>query len=136
MNNQKGLALWHQFVNNRDTSRLDDLIADDAILHSPVVWTPQKGKKIVNIYLTAAASIIANKHFKYVREVTNKEHSILEFSTVIEGVTVEGVDMLTFDEEGKLQDIKVMLRPLKGIQIVHQKMGEFLERMKKQLGTL
>ncbi len=131
MNTKKGLSLWHQFVSNRDTSRLGDLIADDAVLHSPVVWTPQKGKKIVSVYLTAAASIIANDHFKYVREVTNNEHSILEFATIIDGVTVEGVDMLTFDKEGKLINIKVMIRPLKAIQMVHQKMGEFLERMKK-----
>ncbi len=135
MDNKKELALWHQFVSNRDTSRLGDLIADDAVLHSPVVWTPQKGKKIVSIYLIAAASIIANDHFKYVREVSNNEHSILEFTTVIDGVTVEGVDMLTFDSEGKLKDIKVMVRPLKAIQVVHQKMGEFLEHMKKQLGN-
>ncbi len=131
MNNQKGLALWHQFVSNRDVSGLGELIADDAVLHSPVVWTPQKGKKIVGIYLTAAASIIANEHFKYVREVSSDEHSILEFTTEINGVTVEGVDMLTFDQDGKLKDIKVMIRPLKAIQVVHQKMGEFLERMQK-----
>lgn len=131
MSNKKGLALWHEFVEQRNVSRLGDLIADDAILHSPVVWTPQKGKMIVSMYLTAAASIIANDHFKYVREITNDEHGILEFTTVIDGVTVEGVDMLTFDEEGKLKDIKVMVRPLKAMQIVHQKMGEFLEQMKK-----
>ncbi|WP_109301958.1 nuclear transport factor 2 family protein [Aquimarina sp. AU474] len=132
MNNSKGLALWHQFVDHRDFSKLDQLIADEAVLHSPVVWTPQKGKNIVSIYLVAAGNIIANEHFKYVREVTNEEHSILEFTTKIDDVTVEGVDMLTFDEEGKLKDIKVMIRPLKGIQKVHQKMGEFLEGMKKR----
>ena len=131
MNTKKGLGLWHQFVEQRDISRLGDLIAEDAVLHSPVVWTPQKGKAMVSMYLTAAASIIANEHFKYVREVTNDQHSILEFTTIIDKVTVEGVDMLTFDNEGKLKDIKVMIRPLKAIQVVHQKMGEFLEQMKK-----
>lgn len=132
MNSDKGLALWHQFVKNREVDQLKNLIADDAVLHSPVVWTPQQGKRIVSIYLTAAASIIANEHFKYVREVSNNEHSILEFTTNIDGITVEGVDMLTFNTEGKLKDIKVMIRPLKAIQIVHQKMGEFLNRMKKE----
>ncbi|GAA4272218.1 nuclear transport factor 2 family protein [Aquimarina gracilis] len=131
MTHQEGLAMWHQFVAQRNVSQLGDLIADDAVLHSPVVWTPQIGKTIVCIYLTAAASIIANEHFKYVREVTNNEHSILEFTTIIDGVTVEGVDMLTFDNQGKLKDIKVMVRPLKAIQVVHKKMGEFLEQMKK-----
>ncbi|SHI93415.1 nuclear transport factor 2 family protein [Aquimarina spongiae] len=126
MATSQGLALWHQFVEERNTAGLDQLIADDAVLHSPVVWTPQKGKMIVSLYLTAAATIIATPHFKYVREITNSEHAILEFVTEIDGITVEGVDMLTFDDEGKLKDIKVMIRPLKAIQIVHQKMGEFL----------
>ncbi len=131
MNNTNGLALWHQFVTERNTANLGELIADDAVLYSPVVWTPQKGKFIVSMYLTAAASIIANEHFKYVREVTNDEHSILEFTTEIDGVTIEGVDMLTFNQEGKLEAIKVMVRPLKAMQVVHKKMGEFLEQMKK-----
>ena len=131
MNQSKGLTLWHQFVENRDPTHLDDFIADNATLHSPVVWTPQKGKKIVIIYLIAACEIIANEHFKYIREVSNDEHTMLEFSTVIDGVSVEGVDMLTFDSEGKLLDIKVMIRPLQAVNIVHQKMGEFLAKMKK-----
>lgn len=126
MNTLKGLELWHHFVENRDPTQLDDFIADDAVLHSPVVWTPQRGKKIVTLYLVAACSILANEHFTYVREVTNDEHAILEFATVIDGVSIEGVDMLTFSPQGKLQDIKVMIRPLKAIQIVHQKMGELL----------
>ncbi len=131
MNNQKGLALWHQFLKERDFSKLDDLIAEDAILYSPVVWTPQKGKTMVSMYLFAAGNMIANKHFKYVKEVTNDQHSILEFTTLIDEITVEGVDILTFNEEGKLKEIKVMVRPLKAMQMVHQKMGEFLEQMKK-----
>ncbi|TSE04248.1 nuclear transport factor 2 family protein [Aquimarina algiphila] len=131
MSTSTGLSQWHQFVRNRDFAALESLIADDAVLHSPVVWTPQKGKKIVCMYLIAAGNIIANDHFQYVREITNGLHSILEFTTVIDGVIVEGVDMLTFDKDGKLADIKVMIRPLKAIQIVHQKMGEFLENMKK-----
>ncbi|MDY8138736.1 nuclear transport factor 2 family protein [Aquimarina sp. 2201CG5-10] len=130
MNQTEGLTLWHQFVENRDFSRLDDFIAEDAVLHSPVVWTPQKGKQIVSMYLIAAGNIIANKHFKYVREISNNQHTILEFATEIDGISVEGVDMLTFNDEGKLIDIKVMVRPLKALNIVHQKMGEFLMKMK------
>ncbi len=131
MNTANGLTLWHQFVSKRDFSGLDELIADEAVLHSPVVWTPQKGKMIVSMYLIAAGNIIANQDFKYVRELVNNEHCILEFTTIIDGITVEGVDMLTFNEQGKLVAIKVMVRPLKAMQIVHQKMGEFLETMKK-----
>ncbi|MBQ4820152.1 nuclear transport factor 2 family protein [Aquimarina sp. MMG016] len=130
MSNSKGLALWHQFVENRDTTKLDDLIADKAVLYSPVVWTPLQGKNIVSTYLIAACKIIATEDFTYVREVADHEHAILEFSTVIDGISVEGVDMLQFNDQGKLTEIKVMVRPLKAMNIVHQKMGEFLAKMK------
>ncbi|MFD0861246.1 nuclear transport factor 2 family protein [Sungkyunkwania multivorans] len=125
-----GLALWHQFLSDRDFSKLDELIAEDAVMHSPVVWTPQKGKKIVSMYLIAAGNIIANDHFQCVREVCEGNNAFLEFKTEIDGITVEGIDMITFNDEGKLQDIKVMVRPLKAVNIVHQKMGEFLMKMK------
>ncbi|TYQ00322.1 hypothetical protein C7447_101934 [Tenacibaculum adriaticum] len=130
MSTSKGLIKWHEFVKTRNTSNLDEFIDDNAVLYSPVVWTPVEGKFMVTMYLMAAAKIIANDHFKYVREVVDKENAILEFATEIDGITVEGVDMVTFTDEGKLKEIKVMIRPLKAVNIVHQKMGEYLEKMK------
>ena len=131
MNQSKGLRTWHQFIKNRDLSLLDDFLADDAILYSPVVFTSIEGKFFVKMYLMAAEQIIANESFEYVNEVSKDNYSVLEFKTKIDGVIVEGIDMITFDDEGKLKSLKVMVRPLKAMNIVHQKMGEFLQKMNK-----
>ncbi len=130
MSTIKGLTIWHDFVKNRSTDGLDDFIDDDAILYSPVVFKPIEGKFMVTMYLIAASEIIANDNFEYVREVCDEENAMLEFVTEIDGITVEGVDMIKFTDKGKLKEIKVMLRPLKAVNIVHQKMGEYLEKMK------
>lgn len=128
----KGLALWHQFVASKDGQLLKDFLAKEVVFHSPVVWTPQQGKEIVKMYLIAAGQIIANDDFEYVKELSNANYTVLEFKTIIDGVSIEGVDILTFNEENKLVDLKVMIRPLKAVQIVHQKMGEFLLKMKEK----
>ncbi len=128
MNQSHGLQTWHEFITTRDLSLLDDFLADDVVLYSPVVFTPVEGKFFVKMYLMAAEQIIANKTFEYVSEISKDNYVVLEFKTEIEGITVEGVDMITFTEAGKLKSLKVMVRPLKAMQIVHQKMGELLEK--------
>ncbi len=130
MSKVEGLALWHQFVESKNVLLLDDLVAEEVIFHSPVVWTPQKGKDIVKMYLIAAGQLIANTNFEYVREISNANFTVLEFKTSIDGISIEGVDLLTFNKENKLVDIKVMIRPLKAVHIIHQKMGEFLSKIK------
>lgn len=129
MSTLNGLETWHNFVKTRNIEDLDDFIDDEVILYSPVVFTPIEGKFMVMMYLIAASQIIANDKFEYVREVFDKENGVLEFITKIDGITVEGVDMVRFTEEGKLKELKVMLRPLKAVNIVHQKMGEYIEKM-------
>ena len=129
MNQSKGLKTWHQFIGDRDVSLLDDFLDDDVVLYSPVVFTPVKGKFFVKMYLMAAEQVIANNNFEYVSEISQNNATVLEFKTKIEDITVEGVDIITFSEEGKLKALKVMVRPLKAMTIVHQKMGEFLEKM-------
>ena len=129
MNTLKGLNTWHNFVKNKNHENLSNFIDDNAVLYSPVVFKPIKGGFMVGMYLMAAAEIIGNSSFKYVREICDSENAILEFKTEINGITVEGVDMLKFTKEGKLKEIKVMIRPLKAVNIVHQKMGEYLEKM-------
>lgn len=126
---KKGLESWHQFIQTRDLSKLDEFLADDVILYSPVVFTPIEGKFFVKMYLMAAEQIIANKHFEYVRELSSDHDAFLEFKTTIDDITVEGIDMIHFNEQGQVQSLKVMLRPLKAVNKVHQKMGEFLEKM-------
>ncbi len=129
MSTLKGLDTWHDFVINKNYENLSDFIDDDAILYSPIVFKPIEGSFMVGMYLMAAAEIIGNGSFKYVREVCDTENAILEFETEINGNTVEGVDMIKFTTEGKLKEIKVMIRPLKAVNIVHEKMGEYLQKM-------
>jgi len=130
MQNLVGLDTWHKFVNERNIHELNSFISDDVTLFSPVVFKPIKGKFMVTMYLQAAAEIIANDNFKYVREVVDKQNAILEFETEINGLSVNGVDMLQFTKDGKLKEIKVMIRPIKGVNVVHQKMAEYLEKIK------
>ena len=129
MKTLNGLDTWHKFLKTRNNEGLNNFIADDAVLYSPVVFTPVEGKFMVTMYLMAASEIIGNKNFKYVREVCDSDNALLEFETEIDGISVNGIDMIKFTEDGKLQEIKVMIRPLKGVNIVHQKMGEYLQKM-------
>jgi hypothetical protein len=123
-----GLDTWHQFVKNSNHDKLVDFIDENAVLYSPIVYKPIKGSFMVGMYLMAAAKIIANPNFKYEREICDTENAFLEFTTEIDGISVEGIDMIKFTKEGKLKEIKVMIRPLKAIHIVHQKMGEYLQK--------
>ncbi|ARV16058.1 nuclear transport factor 2 family protein [Polaribacter sp. SA4-12] len=129
MSTLKGLDTWHNFVENKNYEDFSDFIDDDAILYSPIVFRPIKGSFMVGMYLMAAAEIIGNGSFKYVREVCDNENAILEFETEINGITVEGVDMIQFTKDGKLKEIKVMVRPLQAVNVVHEKMGEYLKKM-------
>jgi hypothetical protein len=129
MSTLKGLDTWHNFVKNKNYEDFSDFIDDDAVLYSPIVFTPIKGSFMVGMYLMAAAEIIGNGSFKYVREVCDNENAILEFETEINGITVEGVDMIRFTKDGKLKEIKVMVRPLQAVNVVHEKMGEYLKKM-------
>ena len=124
------LYTWHSLLQFRDLKALNTLLADDVVLHSPVVHTPVAGKKMVKLYLTAALHIFANETFTYVRELSDEHTAILEFTTIVDGIFVNGVDMIRWNEAGEITDFKVMVRPLKAMTIVHQKMGEMLEKLK------
>ncbi len=122
------LQRWHEVVRTRNPAMLNQILADDAVFHSPIVFRPQQGKDLVALYLTGAMHVIANETFRYVREVVDGRVAVLEFETEIDGVHVNGVDMITWNEQGLITDFKVMLRPLKAIMIVQQRMAELLER--------
>lgn len=125
-----GLANWHDLVRSRNPFGLSDLLADDVVFRSPIVHTPQEGKARTTMYLTGALHVLGNDDFTYVREVVDGANAVLEFTTTIDGIEVNGVDMIEFNETGQIVDFKVMLRPMKGIQIVGQKMVEMLEALK------
>jgi hypothetical protein len=121
------LAIWHQLVEGRNASGLDSLLSDEVVFHSPVVHTPQVGKAITTQYLAAAFRVFFNESFRYVREITNSRDAVLEFQVEIDGVSVNGVDMIKWDDEGKIVEFKVMIRPLKAINLIQQKMAAMLQ---------
>lgn len=125
------LDTWHRLVRTGDAAGLHDLLAEDAVFHSPVVHTPQRGRKLAQGYLAAAFKVFFNESFRYVREVREGRHAMLEFQTEIDGIVVNGVDMISWNDEGRITDFKVMLRPLKAINLIHQKMAQMLEAASK-----
>jgi hypothetical protein len=126
----KVIKQWHSVVDTKNINLLDEILDDDARMHSPVVHTVQEGKEITKLYLSCAALTLANNSFKYVREVYDDGFALLEFETVLDGITVNGVDMISWNSDDKITDFKVMVRPLKAINAVHQAMGEALLKMK------
>jgi ketosteroid isomerase-like protein len=123
------LERWHALVRDHDPAGLDTLLADDAVFHSPIVHAPQRGKALVRLYLGAAFEVFFNPGFRYVREVVGAEDAVLEFEVEIDGILVNGVDMIKADASGRIVEFKVMLRPLKAINLIHQKMAERLKAM-------
>ncbi len=121
------IANWHRVVETRDAAGLNALLAENAVFHSPVVHTPQVGKAITHRYLTAAFGVLFNESFRYVREIVADRNAALEFVVEIDGITVNGVDLIAWDDDGRIVDFKVMLRPLKAINLIHQKMAAMLQ---------
>lgn len=124
------LDTWHDMMASGDMSRLATLLAEDAVFLSPIVHTPQKGRDIVMLYLRAAGETLGNDSFRYVKEIVEAPHAVLEFETVMDGIKVNGIDMITWNDKDEITEFKVMVRPLKAINMVHAKMGEMLNRMK------
>ncbi len=117
---------WHHLVQSRDISGLDALLAEDVVFHSPVVHTPQVGKAITAAYLTAAFHVFFDETFSYVREIRGERDAVLEFVLTLDGIEVNGVDLILWNEEGQIVGFKVMLRPLKAVNLIHQKMSAML----------
>lgn len=125
----EALATWHQAVVEKNAGLLQDLIADDAVMLSPVVHTPQVGKAITIKYLTAALTVLNNENFRYVGEWTAPNSAVLEFNTEIDGILIDGADFITWNDVGEITEFRVMVRPLKAINILMQKMGAELARL-------
>ncbi|HET9205769.1 MAG TPA: nuclear transport factor 2 family protein [Burkholderiaceae bacterium] len=121
------LATWHRLVRTQDPSGLNALLAEDAVFHSPVVHTPQRGRELAAAYLSAAFHVFFNPTFRYVREIVGPSDAMLEFETEIDGIVVNGVDLIKWNADGQIVEFKVMLRPLKAINLIHQRMAAMLQ---------
>jgi len=120
---------WHQLIEDRNAAGLDDILADDAVFHSPVVHTPQQGKALTKLYLSAAIMVLGGNKFEYVREVIGESDAVLEFTAEVNGIIINGVDMVHWNEDGKIDDFKVMIRPLKAVNLLHGLMRQMLGQM-------
>ncbi|SIN60247.1 SnoaL-like domain-containing protein [Parasphingorhabdus marina DSM 22363] len=132
MSTRENLKVWHDRMADKSREALDAQLAEDAVFHSPVVHTPQEGKPVVMAYLTAADTVLGNDSFRYVREIVDDEKNMamLEFQLELDDIHVNGVDIISWNDDGLIQDFKVMVRPLQAINKVWDEMGKMLEKMK------
>ena len=124
----KALERWHDMMRERNLDRLDEILDDDCVFVSPVVHTPQQGRALTKLYLSAAMNTF-NNSFEYVKEIVTDKHAVLEFTCDIDGIQVNGVDIITVGEDGKITEFKVMVRPLKAMNMLHGKMRSMLEQL-------
>ena len=123
---EKTIETWHRIVRGEFPGGLDELLADDCVFYSPIVFTPQKGKAITKMYLEAAGATFSDgsgrtladglpeSKFRYVKQLLSDRHAVLEFETTVDGKYVNGIDMITCDEAGRITEFKVMIRPTPG----------------------
>ncbi len=134
---------WFEVMKSNDMDKLDELLAEDVVFYSPVVYTPQKGKDITKMYLMAAGGVFgegtkdevtdsnnSQSKFKYIKEIIGEKSALLEFETEMNGIYVNGVDVISWNEEEKITEFKVIVRPIQAVNMLHQKMQAMLESMK------
>ena len=122
------ISRWHAYMEAADPALLDALLADDVVFESPVVHTPQAGKAITTGYLLAAAQVLGNPTFRYLNTWCAEGSAVLEFACEIDGIRINGVDMIFWGDDGRITRFKVMVRPLKAINLLHQMMGAQLTK--------
>ncbi len=123
-----GVAAWHAYMaSGGDAELLSAQVAEDAVFHSPVVHSPQEGKAKVMMYLLSAAKVLGNDSFAYVREIVDGSNALLEFTSEIDGIKINGIDLIQFDDAGKIIDFKVMVRPLKAVNKLWEMMAAQLQ---------
>jgi hypothetical protein len=130
-----GLDKWYDYVKSHDRAALWDLLHPDAVFESPVVHTPQRGRDITFKYLSSAVKVLGGPGFTYRGEWRSDTGAVLEFENKIEGITINGVDIIAFSDDGRITHFKVMVRPLKAMNLVHRLMGEQLMKLAGDAGT-
>lgn len=140
---EKCIENWHAHLRGELPGGLDALLAEDVVFYSPIVFTPQKGRDVTKLYLSAAGATfsgssstrapakLSSKQFRYTKEVLSGNQAVLEFESEVEGKYVNGVDIIECNDEGKIVEFRVMVRPLQAVNLMHQQMAAILERMKQ-----
>ena len=122
------LDKWYDYMKSHDRAALWDLLHPDAVFESPVVHTPQRGRDVTFKYLSSAEKVLGGPGFRYIGEWRSANGAVLEFEKEIEGIKLNGVDIITFSEDDRIARFKVMVRPLKAINLLHRLMGEQLAK--------
>ena len=137
----KTIERWHACLRGDFAGGLEELLADDVVFHSPIVFTPQRGKALTKLYLTAAYGTFGGDvkkrpggdtpipSFRYVKQVLTDPHAVLEFETEVDGKHVNGVDIITCGDDGRIREFKVMIRPLQAVNLMHERMRSMLEKL-------
>jgi hypothetical protein len=133
---------WHSFLRGELPQGLAELLDDDVVFYSPIVFTPQRGKEITMLYLQAAGQTFsgtrassgeertgADGRFRYTKSVMSDDTAVLEFETTMDGKYVNGVDIIRCNDHGRIVEFRVMVRPLQAVNVVHQQMAAMLEKM-------
>ncbi len=120
------LEAWHKIAKTGDARLLDALLAEDAVFQSPVVHTPQAGKAITTKYLASALVVLNNETFRYLNEWWGPDSGVLEFQATVNGIDINGVDIISWNDKGQITNFKVMVRPLKAVNMLHQMMASQL----------
>lgn len=120
---------WHRIINEKSIDMLEDILADDVVFYSPVLYKAQEGKELTKMYLMGAMKILLNGTFNYIHEVHSEAYSVFEFKAVVDQLEINGVDIISWNKEGKISQFKVMIRPYSGLNTLKQKMADLLESM-------
>ncbi len=128
---QQTVKHWHTLIEKNQPELLNLLLADDAVFHSPVLHTPQKGKALTKMYLSAAMHVFDGNGFHYKKEILQGNYAALEFEAEIDGVIINGVDIITCNDKSQVTEFKVMIRPAKGLQKLQEKMLALLQGKQK-----
>ncbi|NNE56210.1 MAG: nuclear transport factor 2 family protein [Flavobacteriales bacterium] len=123
------LERWHEVVAKGDLKLLESLLAKDVTFHSPILFKPKEGKKLTTIFLSAAFKVLMPGGFKYIKTLDSPEYTMLEFECELDGIKIDGVDIITWNEQGEIVEFKVMIRPFTAIEKVGELMRKELESM-------
>jgi hypothetical protein len=123
------LDRWYAQVRAPDPEALFAMLHPEVVFESPVVHTPQRGREVAFRYLASAEQVLGGPDFHYVGEWLNADGAVLEFATVRDGIAINGIDLIRFDADGRIRHFKVMVRPLKAVNLLHQLMAAQLEAL-------
>jgi hypothetical protein len=124
------ISKWHEVVKLRDYNLLKEILDENVIFYSPVVYTPQKGKSITLNYLSAANEVFNSSNFRYRKEIINDKSASLEFALTIDDTDINGIDLISWNDSGLITEFKVFIRPLQGVNLIHKLMQNMIENLK------